>query len=267
MSVQASINYLAPQTERPYYYIHGAPEGEAVRNVRGDRREVTVHDARELDPKPRLEREGVELVAWDGAPRDEHQSDDVKLNFYPLVEGMVAQHTGAARVFAFDHNLRSSSEVQADGTRVQSPVRLAHNDYTEESGPQRVRDLLPDAAPTLLKHRFAIINVWKPLHVPALEAPLAVCDAQSLRSQDMMETDLRYPDRTGAIYSFSHSPGHRWLYFPAMQPEETLLLKCYDSNLVGARFTAHSAIDDPATPNDAPPRQSIEIRTLVFFDA
>ena len=89
--------------------------------------------------------------------------------------------------------------------------------------------------------------------MPALEAPLAVCDAQSLRSQDMMETDLRYPDRTGAIYSFSHSPGHRWLYFPAMQPEETLLLKCYDSNLVGARFTAHSAIDDPATPNDAPP--------------
>ena len=81
----------------------------------------------------------------------------------------------------------------------------------------------------------------------------------------MIETDLRYPDRTGEIYSFSYSPLHRWLYFPDMQPEETLLIKCYDSEAGRARFTAHSAIDDPGTPEGALPRQSIEVRTFAFF--
>jgi len=265
MSVRAAVNYLAPQTERAFYVIRGARKGELTRNVRGDRRDVIVHDGRTLTPAPCLEREGVELVAWDGAPEDEHESEAVERDFYPQVEAVVREHTGAARVLAFDHNLRSSDDRKADGTAVQAPVRLAHNDYTEKSGPQRVRDLLPSEADALLEHRFAVINVWKPLHAPAFEAPLAVCDAQTLQSRDMIETDLRYPDRTGEIYSFAHSDDHRWLYFPGMRPDETMLIKCYDSQHDRARFTAHTAIDDPDAPSDAPPRQSIEIRTLAFF--
>jgi len=267
MSVQAAVNYLAPQSERAFYVIRGARKGEPTRNVRGDRREVTVHDARTFSPTPCLEREGVQLVAWDGAPKDEHDHEGVERDFYPRVEAMVRKHTGATRVLAFDHNLRSSDEHQADGETIQSPVRLAHNDYTEKSGPQRVRDLLPEEAEALLERRFAVINVWKPIHGPALAAPLAVCDAQTLQARDWIETDLRYPDRTGEIYSLAHSADHRWLYFPAMQPSETMLLKCYDSEDGRARFTAHTAIDDPTTPGGAPPRQSIEIRTLVFFAA
>ena len=265
MNVQATVNYLAPQSERAFYVIRGAREGEPTRNVRGDRREVTVHDARELAPAPILEREGVEIVEWDGAPLDEYDTEGVQRDFYPQVEAMVREHTGATRVFAFDHNLRSSDDQEADGDAIQFPVRLAHNDYTKQSGPQRVRDLLPDEAGALLEHRFAVINVWKPIHVPALAFPLAVCDAQTLRDVDWIETDLRYPDRTGEIYSVAHSPDHRWLYFPAMEPSETLLLKCYDSEGGRARFTAHTAIDDPTTPSDAPPRQSIEVRTLAFY--
>ncbi len=265
MNVQAAVNYLTPQSERAFYVIRGAREGEPTRNVRGDRREVTVHDARALTPAPRLDCEGVELVAWGGAPEDEHDDEGVSRDFYPRVEAMVRKHTGARRVFAFDHNLRSSDERTADGETILSPVQLAHNDYTERSAPQRVHDLLPDEAEALLEHRVAVINVWKPIRHPALAAPLAVCDAQTLQASDWIETDLRYPDRTGEIYSVCHSPNHRWLYFPAMDPSETMLLKCYDSHGDRARFTAHTAIDDPTTPSDAPPRRSIEVRTLAFF--
>jgi hypothetical protein len=51
-----------------------------------------------------------------------------------------------------------------------------------------------------------------------------------------------------------------------MRPDEVMLLKCFDSARDGrARFTAHSAFDDPNTRENAPPRESIEVRTLAFF--
>ena len=50
-----------------------------------------------------------------------------------------------------------------------------------------------------------------------------------------------------------------------MQKDEVMLLKCYDSDPRRARFTAHSSFDNPTSPPDAPARESIEVRTLVFF--
>ena len=44
------------------------------------------------------------------------------------------------------------------------------------------------------------------------------------------------------------------------------MFKVYDSRKDGrARWTAHTAFDDPTTPPNARPRESIEIRTLAFF--
>jgi hypothetical protein len=83
---------------------------------------------------------------------------------------------------------------------------------------------------------------------------------------DFVATDLKYRDRTGEVYSVAFNPGHRWFYFPHMQRNEALLLKCYDSVEDGrARFTAHTAFEDPNSPSDAAPRESIEVRTLLFF--
>ena len=163
---------------------------------------------------------------------------------------------------------RTCENAQKDQTgnkNIQAPVRLVHNDYTESSGPQRVRDLFPKEADSLLLKRFSIINVWKPIRVPALKEPLAICDARTIQKREMIPTDLRYTNRTGEIYSFRYSPDHRWLYFPEMQTDEAILLKCYDSSSSGARFTAHTAVDDPNSPERAPHRQSIEVRTLAFF--
>jgi hypothetical protein len=52
-----------------------------------------------------------------------------------------------------------------------------------------------------------------------------------------------------------------------MQADEALLLKCFDSARDGrARFMPHTSFDDPNAPADRLPRESIELRTLVFFD-
>ncbi len=148
-------------------------------------------------------------------------------------------------------------------------MRRAHNDYTEKSGPQRVRDLLPpEEAEERLKRRFAIINTWRPIRGPVEEAPLALCDARSIAPRDLVATDLLYPDRTGEVYSLAFNPAHRWVYFPLMQPDEVVFIKCYDSEKDGrARFAAHSAFDDPTGPRLPAPRESIETRSLVFFPA
>jgi hypothetical protein len=259
MTVEATINYVAPMPERPYYFLYEPPAGTPWRNTKGDRRTMAIGDARTLEPKASLDREGFALVRFANAGPD---LDAVKSVYYRDVEALVREVTGAARVVAFDHNLRSAGD-RAEG--VQAPVRFAHNDYTERSGPQRVRDLLSDEADALLGKRFAVINVWKPIRKPVAQAPLAVCDARSIRKEDFIPTDLRYRDRTGEVYSLRWSAAHAWFYFPHMTPGEAMLLKCYDSAKDRARFTAHSAFDDPGTPADAPARESIEVRTLAFF--
>src|SRR5690242_10015325 len=158
--MEATVNYLASMAERPYFLQYEPPPGTPWRNTHGDRRTATIHDARRLDPPPSLDREGFALVRHRTAVADlwaEHGP------YYRELEALVRAATGAARVVAFDHNLRSAAKTERREPGVQPPVRYAHNDCTERSGPQRVRDLFPDEADDLLRRRFAVINVWKPI--------------------------------------------------------------------------------------------------------
>jgi hypothetical protein len=168
----------------------------------------------------------------------------------------------------FDHTLRSGDETEREAKLVREPVLSAHNDYTEWSGPQRVRDLLPDEAETLLAGRFAIIQVWRAINQPIQSNPLAIADAQSVVIDDLMVAERRYPNRVGQTYRLRYNPAHRWFYFPQMRRDEALVFKVFDSARDGrARFTAHTSFDDPTAPPNAPPRQSIEARALAFFGA
>lgn len=263
--MEATLNYLVPMAERPYFFQYEPPEGTPWRNTKGDRRTMTVHDARRLDPPPSLDREGFALVQHATAVADLWDEDAIRTAYYRELERLVGDVTGARRVVAFDHNLRSATKTERREPGVQPPVRYAHNDYTERSGPQRVRDLFGDEAEALLRGRMAVINVWKPIRGPVEQAPLAVCDARTIGVEDLVPTDLRYRDRSGEVYSLRWNARHAWFYFPRMTADEAMLLKCFDSAHDRARFTAHSAVDDPASPPDAPPRESIEVRTLAFW--
>jgi len=263
--VQAMLRYLGDMAERPYFLAYEPPAGVPTRNTRGNRQTVPIGDARTLTPPPSLDAEGFVLVRHRTAARDLCDEAAIRAVYYPEMERLVRAATGATRVVAFDHNLRSATVAERRGAGVQAPVRFPHNDYTERSAPQRVRDLLPDEAERLLRHRYAVINTWKPIRGPVVDAPLAFCDARSITPGDLVATDLRYRDRAGEIYSLRWNPAHRWFYFSAMEADEVLLLKCFDSDPERASFTAHSAFDHPAAPPGASPRESIEVRTLAFF--
>jgi hypothetical protein len=264
--VDASIAYLADMPERPTYYFCPPPPGVPWRNTKGDRRTVTIHDARHVAPDAALDREGFTRVASPPLGEAALTGDGIRERAYRSAERLVAGTTGAARVHAFDHNLRSAARDGRQQDGAQGPVRYAHNDYTAGSGPQRVRDVFgAREAAELLRGRVAVINVWQPIRHTVENAPLAVCDARTIAAADLVPTDLHYRDRIGEVYSLRFNPAHRWYSYSAMQIDEALLLKCFDSDPSKACFSAHSAFDAPRSPADAPPRESLEIRTLAFF--
>lgn len=265
-SVTAQVNFIVETGEKPVAYIYEAGERPTERDGEIQEHPVTIRDARALAATLGLEREGFVLVPHRTAVEDFYDDDQVRAVYYPEIEALVKDCSGAERVFVFDHTIRAAAQATRSARRVREPVPMAHNDYTEKSGPQRVRDFLPDEAEALLRRRFAVIQVWRSIAGPVRQWPLAICDAQSIPPADLIETDLKYGDRTGEVQQLKFNPEHRWYYFPDMTPDEAMVFKCYDSLTDGrARFTAHSAFDDPNTPPDAPERVSIEMRTLAFF--
>ena len=263
--VVAQINFTQPMAEKPYSYNYEPPPGVPPRNTREETHQVKVFDARAVADRLSLDREGFVLLRRPTAATNLYDDEEVTSLYYPECERFIREATGAKRVVAFDHIARNAA-LSAKGNQIKLPASRVHNDYTAWSAPQRVRDLMGAEAEELLKHRFAEINLWRPIRGPLLRSPLALCDAQSLSEENLVGSDLRYPDRTGETYAVTYNPAQRWYYFPQMEADEAVLIRCFDSARSGAaRFSAHGAFDDPRSPPDAPPRESIEVRTLVFF--
>src|SRR5262245_45555555 len=265
-SVVAPLNFLAPMAEKPVAYNYEPPPGVPARTGKGEAHLVPICDARPLIGRRSFDSEGFVLLHHQTAVKNFHDEDEITSVYYPECEQVIKEATGAARVVAFDHIVRNAAMAALEGSCIKIPAKRVHNDYTARSSPMRVRQLMGDEAEELLKQRFAIINLWRPISGPILESPLTLCDAQSLAEEDLVASDLRYPDRVGETYAITYNPNQRYYYFPKMQLDERVLIRCFDSAQSGAaRFSAHTGFDDPTSPPDAPPRESLEVRMLVFY--
>jgi hypothetical protein len=269
--LETELNYLALGIERPRTYTFTPPDGEPQTTFMPETHRVVVRDVRGAAERPTLDREGFALIRHRSAVQDFWDDTEIRARFYPEVEAAIIAATGADSVFIFDHTLRRRvdgvRDYSADGPR--QPVPRVHVDHTARSGPQRVRDLLPEsAAEEFLRGRVQIINFWRPIVGPLRDWPLAVADASTVAASDLVPTDLVYPHRVGETYAVRYNPAHRWFYVSDMEPDEALLLKCFDSKTDGrARFAPHTAFRDPTAGADIRPRESIEVRTLVFHAA
>lgn len=247
--------------------MYEPPEGTPRLSGEYGARWVHIRDGREHDEAFTLDAHGFSLHRHASALGDAYDDAEVRSIYYPEMERLVRGLTGAERVLVFDHNVRSGPKARAGRLGVAEPVRRVHNDYTAPSALRRLEQLLsPAELAASQAGRFVFINVWRPLFGPVQDTPLAVCDARSFDPGDLVPIDLLYRDRVGENYNFIYNPRHRWYYFSEMGADEVLLLKCFDSAEDGrARFTAHTAFDDPGAPRSARPRESIEIRTIAFF--
>jgi hypothetical protein len=264
--VTAGIPYTVDTGEKLVNETFGPNNIHRRKTGAHELRPMTVRNGRLHARELTLDKNGFVFVEHKTQVRDFFDGEELKSVYYPEVERLIKDLSGASRVVLFDHTLRSGDEGEREAKLVREPVLSAHNDYTEWSGPQRVRDLLPEEAGKLLERRFAIIQVWRAINRPIEANPLAVADASSVAFEDFLLAERRYPNRVGQTYRLMYSPNHRWFYFPRMRRDEALVFKVFDSANDGrARFTPHTSFDDPASAPDAAPRQSIEARALVFF--
>jgi hypothetical protein len=266
-TLEAPLNYHVDNGEKPISLVAG-PGGVDTRLGGGqsEAHMVTLRNGRRHLGEFAIDRTGFVFVDHPTKVVDFYDEDEVRRVYYPEMEALIKKEAGAKRVVVFDHTLRTQNEAQREKQQIRDVVRRVHNDYTEFSARKRVRDLMGDEAEELLKGHFAIVQCWRPIRLPVESWPLAIADSRTLNEKSMVVTERRYQDRVGQTMAITWDPNHRWYWFPHMRRDEALVFKVFDSMTDGrARWTAHTAFDDPTSPPNARFRESIEIRTLAFF--
>ena len=261
--VQTSLNFYAPPPDgsRPHNYVEAPPPGQPQRNFDDATVEVTVNDVRGHEADFNINNNAFAALTNVPPSTEKDFTDDasIKEKYYPEVEKILLDNVeGANRILIFDHTIRRASPNAA-----RAPVTRVHIDQTAASAKARVRFHLPAEADELLKSRVRIINVWRPINGPVESFPLAFADSTSVADESVVGVEHRYPDRTGETAAVRYAEGQRWWYWSGIGDDERILLQCADSGGTQARGP-HTAFVDPRSAEDAKPRESIEVRALVF---
>ena len=258
-----------------------------------------VRDIRGTESQYGTDKSGFAVYYHPATEQSFREDSAVRESYYPEVESLLKEKLpGVKKVVLFDHTIRRREKASP-----RQPVQQVHVDQTPQAAETRVRRHVPaEEAEELLKGRYQIINIWRPIQNPASDFPLAVIDYRSTTPNDFVKVDLWYPKRQdspnddgddrgkealpdptsitstagyevkGETFAVAPSDKHEFYYMKDMKPEEVMFIKCFDSrsewfgNSGIAHCTPHTAFVDPQTPADAPGRQSIEVRALVFYD-
>ncbi|KAH7321067.1 hypothetical protein B0I35DRAFT_428479 [Stachybotrys elegans] len=270
--VAANIRFFKAPADnaKPFNYVDTPPAGKPQRNFDYVDSPVTIQDIRGRESDFSLDRDAFQIVTDvpPSAEPDFLDDDSIKKNYYPEVEKLLLDTIpGSNRIHLFDHTIR---RAQPDAHR--APVLGAHVDQTAWSVEKRVRRYFPDEADKLLQGRYRIVNVWRPLNKNPVESfPLAVASNSSVEDEDVVPIQHIYvaDGYNGETAGIKPNPGQKWYYLSGMTGSERLLLECFDSeslkpgSKIGGRVP-HTAFEDPRTRPDAEPRESIEVRALVF---
>ncbi len=243
---------------------------------------TAVHDARAESVDVGLGRSGFELFEQPSRVGDWFDTDEVMSTYYEECRSLARSVTGAEHVFTYDHLIREPGQQTSGGgldgsTRVSGAesgggyIGTVHMDYTANTTWTEYL-ALHGKRPPANPRRVLALNFWRSIGAVADDNPLAVCDARTVRAEDLIETVVygygaeNYSWHNIGIptYNVKASPRHRWYYYPRMTPGELLVLKSYDSEGVIGRTCPHASFVNPLASPDSPPRKSIELRVLCF---
>lgn len=277
--VTAEISFVVPPDDpnvRLYNYVDPPSDGSAQRNFIEQPFPVSLTDIRGHETQYTLDKAALEILSSIPTSTTYNTyADDatVQSTYYPEVESLLLSHVpDAHKVVIFDHTIR-----RQDGSSRRKPVTRAHVDQTPRAAAERVRLHVPDPAEaeTLLKGRYRIINVWRPINGTVVSHPLAFADTSDDSidpvpgGRDLVPIEHRYPHRSGEIMGVKYREGQRWLYLSGVREDERVLIKCADSRAdvrgdkaVKARLPHSGFVDPRSDPGSS--RESIEVRALVF---
>src|ERR1700759_298086 len=216
--VLGELNYLAPTEGKAGTYAFDPPPGDPKSINLPEPHQVPIFDGRAVAKTFSLDREGFELVRHPTGVKAYFDEAEIKRVYYPAVEAFMRATLKADRVLIFDHTVRRRVDGAADirGGGPRQPATRVHVDQPLASGPNRVREHLPEEADELLKGRVQVINLWRPIRGPVRGAPLAMADGTTVAPEDLVASDLIYPNRRGESYSVKYNPNHRWFNVPDM---------------------------------------------------
>jgi hypothetical protein len=266
-TTKAKLNYVLDTGIPPVHYVDWPEMEHHAIPAQYREHEMTIRNGRPVRDTFKLDTHGFVFAIHETRMNDFTDEEERKRVYDFEVQDLIKRCSGASSVVVFDH-IRTGDEATRKAGGARPPVKSVHNDYTENSAPNRLREIVgAGEAEKRMQKRYAIIQVWRPIRRKVVMDPLAICDARSIPAQGFIVVQRRYPYRTGEVYYIAHNPAHVWYYFPHMERNEALVFKVFDSDAgKPARFTAHTAFHDPNTPADAWPRESIETRTFAFWD-
>ena len=269
--VRAPLTFIVPQDSKPCFHSSALTGGLPKVFFETEDREVTIRDMRPLADSLSLDRQGFELRRHETAVDDLYDDAAVEAVYEAELEALLKEATGADRVAIFDHTRRSdSADGAANPDGLRGPASRVHVDYTVASGPVRAADALgAEEVERILAAggRIVQVNVWRPIIGPVQRTPLALADAASVKTEELVATDQVFPDRVGEIYQLAYGAEQRWYWAPRIERDEVILIKSWDSLDDGrARFTPHGAFPLSDQSPDAPTRESIETRTYLVFE-
>ncbi|KAG9314890.1 hypothetical protein JVU11DRAFT_3992 [Chiua virens] len=267
--VQTTLNqYHSTESpgQLPYFYVGPPPEGVPRHNSKVEPHPVVIHDARGKQEGFGLEITGFEWKTYPSGEKTFYDEERIKKVYYPEVEKLLMEHVGAKKVIIFDHTVRRKP-LPGEDEKERGPLHFAHCDQTPEAAKHRVEALCPDEAEKLLKGRYQVINVWRPIDNPVAHNPLALADFRTLNvDTDLIQMKLIMANGLEImLYGIKNNPSQKWYYLSDQTPDEVTIFKCFDSDFSKPWVTPHSAFPDKTSPPDAPARQSIEVRAMIFY--
>ena len=274
-SIEGDIAYIDSTGQTAEHLVYPVSSGKKIVRPPNSYQKMIINDGRGEIDSFNLDLQGFSLIRHKSSIADFYDNEAVKRQYYPEMIELLKTQLHATDVLIFDHNQRSKVRAAAKQPEVRNPVASAHVDYTLSSAPDRSIEILEKANKShYVRRRLALINAWRPIIGPAEDFPLALCDVRTVQADDLVQTHIHHfsesdpdtPRHSGQIYSLRHNLSHKWYYFSAMQPDEVLLLRNWDSTAdKKSDYTPHTGFKNNLAPEGTIPRESIEIRALVVY--
>jgi hypothetical protein len=221
------------------------------------------------EDKYSLDTHGFQYCRHESSEKEFTDEQAIRSGYYEECQQLLKDVTGARRIQIFNHKVRRGPtqwhHLGQNNLANRGPVTRTHVDQSYTGAELRLRWEFPDPkeADELLKRRYQIINIWRPIET-ILKDPIAVADANSVPDSDLVGAEMVEEEFRGESWVVRHNPNHRWHFKYRMTSQDVLLIKCFDSDTSLARRALHSAFEDPAY-RDEVSRQSIEVRCLVLY--
>jgi len=275
-----TLRYLhwqdAYKEEKPYQLFMNIPRGrssvETTNCIFESGTPGLISNIRGQEDQFNLDDHGFAMIDHEtSVSKDSFDSaEDIEQKYLPEVEALIRKELpDVYKVVFFDWRLRKSEQINqadmADKMQRLPPSPVVHNDISPSGALSRVMENTGEEAAELLKGRVRIINTWRPTKEPVEDWPLCVCDGSTVASSDVIECDHVRKDRQSSMHFLLQNHGQKWYYRHFQTRNEAIFIKTFDSShQVRAKMCPHTSFKHLNIRPNAPPRESIEVRALVF---